>query len=64
MKSPHRTSNISGKKAKASLSMLLSGCTRERLAEFTPEKLAAQFNVRPAVVEQMLAQARQGRLGV
>jgi hypothetical protein len=61
MRAPHRTTNISGKKARASLSMLLSGCTRERLAEFTPEKLSAMWNVPLARAQAMLAEAKERR---
>jgi hypothetical protein len=57
-----RRGNISGKKAHAALTMLLTGCTEERLREFTADSLAASYNVPHAKAEEMLARARQGRL--
>ena len=53
--------HISGKRARAALSMLLTGCTDERLKGFTAAGLAGSYNVPIATVEQMLAAARQGR---
>lgn len=42
--------------------MLLTGCTKERLASFTPAALAASYNVPITTAEQMLSRARQGNL--
>lgn len=48
-------------RAKASLSMLLNGCTAERLAGFTAAGLSASYNVPIAQASVMLAAARLGR---
>lgn len=53
---------LSSKRAKASLALMLHGCTDERLASFTPQSLCSSWNVSLATVEQMLANARQGRM--
>jgi hypothetical protein len=55
-------SQISSSRAKAALSMLLAGCTPERLASFTVEGLAVSYNVPVSTVEKMLARARQGQM--
>ena len=55
------TKNVSRKRARAALSMLLAGCTNERLAGFTAAGLAASYNVSPAKAEEMLAAARKAR---
>lgn len=56
------SAQISAKRAKSALVMLLTGCTRERLASFTPESLASSYNVPLADCQQLLARARQGTL--
>jgi DNA-binding IscR family transcriptional regulator len=53
--------HLSTKQARVALSMLLSGCTLERLRAFTVADLAATYNVSAAVVGKMLAAAREGR---
>jgi hypothetical protein len=58
----HRTSSMTAKRAKAALSMLLAGCTAERLAGFTAAGLSSSYNVSIAEAEKMLAATRQGRL--
>lgn len=55
------SSHISRRSARASLALLLSGCTKERLAEFTPERLTTQFNVTLKTAEEMLSEARAKR---
>jgi hypothetical protein len=52
---------LSRPRATAALSMLLSGCTIERLAGFTAAGLAASYNVPAATAERMLVAARRGR---
>jgi hypothetical protein len=56
------TRTISKKRSAAALTMLLTGCTPERLASFTGASLAQAYNVTPQKAEDMLAKARQGRL--
>lgn len=58
----HRKSNISQKRAQTALISLLHGCTDERLASFTAASLSGSYNVPVERAEQLLAQARQGRL--
>ena len=53
--------HLSQKQARASLAMLLNGCTVERLAGFTAAHLAATYNVPAGTVETMLRDAREGR---
>jgi hypothetical protein len=55
------TRKQSGAQAKRALTNLLAFCTRERLAGFTPEGLAAMFNVSPQVAGEMLERARARR---
>jgi hypothetical protein len=57
-----RTSHLSQRRAAAALSMLLSGCTAERLAGFTAAGLASTHNVKLGEAERMLDAARRGRL--
>jgi hypothetical protein len=57
-----RRGNISKRNATVALTMLLTGCTKERLAGFTAEGLAASYNVPAAKAEELLDRARQGRL--
>lgn len=59
---PRRRSNISKKCATSALASLLHGCTDERLASFTGAGLASSYNVPLDRAQEMLAQARQGRL--
>jgi hypothetical protein len=54
---------ISQKRATAALSILLYGCTAERLAGFTAAGLAGSYNVPLATAEQMLSAARKVRAG-
>ena len=56
-----RPSHISSKRAEAALSMLLTGCTAERLAGFTAAALAGSYNVKIEIVERMLQGARRSR---
>lgn len=52
---------LSVQSATASLSMLLAGCTDEKLAEFTTDGLSKIFRVKPAQIEAMLHTARTAR---
>ena len=52
---------LSRKKAEVAVTMLLAGCTDERLAGFTAESLAASYNVAASDVARMLADARRRR---
>lgn len=54
--------NLSSRRARAALQMLLTGCAPERLAGFTAAGLSAAYNVPAKTVETMLAAARQGRM--
>ena len=53
---------VSQRSAKAALVQLLTGCTLERLREFTVEGLAATYRVPAAQIRPMLDQARERRL--
>jgi hypothetical protein len=52
---------LSQKRAAVALSMLLYGCTDERLKDFTAAGLAGSYNVSLAAAETMLAGARKAR---
>lgn len=52
---------ISKKSADAALTMLLVGCTAERLAGFTAASLAGSYNVKLETAERKLADARARR---
>ena len=52
---------LSRKKAETALTMLLCGCTDERLRGFTADSLAASYNVPVARVVAMLSGARLER---
>jgi hypothetical protein len=54
-------STISAKRARAALVMLLTGCTKERLASFTAEGLAASYRVPIGEVAGLLQRAKKGR---
>jgi hypothetical protein len=54
-------SRISRRSADMQLTLLLTGCTAERLAGFTAASLAASYRVPLAVAEKKLAAAREGR---
>lgn len=58
----HSKANVSQKRAEAALIMLLTGCRRDRLANFTADGLAKSYNVSFATAERMLNAARQGTL--
>jgi hypothetical protein len=53
---------ISKKRAAAALAMLLTGCTKERLAGFTAASLVASYNVSLETAQRMLSAARQESL--
>lgn len=55
------TRQLPQNRARAALSMLLSGCKPEQLASFTAAGLAGSYNVPLATVETMLAAAKIGR---
>lgn len=52
---------FSRRKAATALTMLLSGCTDERLAGFTAAGLAGSYNVTVAEAERLLSTVRQVR---
>lgn len=54
--------NLSSKRAKAALQMLLTGCAPDRLAGFTAASLASSYNVPIAEADKLLSAARQGRM--
>jgi hypothetical protein len=54
-------SRISKRSADMQLTLLLAGCTDERLRGFTAASLSASYNVSLAVAEAKLAAARSGR---
>jgi hypothetical protein len=56
------SSQLSKPKAESALTMLLTGCTKERLASFTAQGLAGSYNVPLATAERLLMSARQGWL--
>lgn len=53
--------HLSRKKAESALTMLLVGCTAERLQGFTATGLAASYNVPVERVEALLGDARRRR---
>jgi hypothetical protein len=55
-------SRISKRSADMQLTLLLTGCTAERLAGFTAAALAASYRVPLAIAEKKLTAAREGRL--
>lgn len=58
------TAEIDRANARAQLAMLLSAATAEKLAGFTVDGLAAMNRTPKGEIEAMLAEARQGRMGV
>jgi hypothetical protein len=55
------TKHVSRKSADVALSLLLTGCTDERLAGFTAERLVSAYNVKLETAQRKLADARMRR---
>lgn len=55
------TRRVSKKRSAMSLTLLLYGCTPQRLRQITAAELAGSYSVTPVAAEKMLADARKGR---
>jgi hypothetical protein len=61
MSAGYPNAHLSQKKAEMALTMLLFGCTAERLAGFTAASLAGSYRVALPKIEQLLADAKERR---